>query len=150
MSLRSMRPTALFVALSTLALTGCGSDGPITTPPVCVAGDPTCDDSFALRGLYTGTLTTGGEDFIWRLDIPRTVSGTFKFTGTASEDFGLRRTAQIAGQGNYNHPAITFSATLTFPDKTASHGFVGTVANSRDTFTMNGTFANDPPTIYRR
>jgi len=150
MSLRSLRSIALLVALSALAVTGCGSDGPTTTPPVCVAGDPSCDDSFALRGLYTGTFTTGGEDFIWRLDIPRTVSGPFKFTGTATEDFGLRRTAPITGQGNYNHPAITFAAALTIAERNFSHGFVGTVANSRDTFTMNGAFVNDPPTTYRR
>ncbi|MEO5580254.1 MAG: hypothetical protein ABIR58_06310 [Gemmatimonadaceae bacterium] len=150
MSLRTLHPIALFVALSALAVTGCGSDGPTTAPPVCVAGDPSCDDSFALRGVYTGTLSIGGQGFVWRLDIPRTVSGPFNFTGSASEDFGLRRTAPITGQGNYNHPAITFSVTITFPDGAASHAFIGTVANSRDTFIMNGAFVNDPPTTYRR
>ena len=137
MTPRSLRHLALLLTLPALALTGCGSDNIVR--PGCVR--TFCGDRNAISGTYSGIRNVGGQNFSWRLVIPPTVSGSFNLTGTTTEDFGARRTATIAGSGNYNHPAITYEVTLTADGVLLGSGsFSGTVAETRDSFTTtNGS-----------
>ncbi len=140
MTPRSLRHLALLLSLPALALTGCGSDNIVR--PDCVRTS-SCGNRNAISGTYNGIRIFGGQNYSWRLVIPPTVSGSFNFTGTSTEDFGARRTATIAGSGNYNHPAITYDVTLTADGVLLGSGsFSGTVAENRDSFTTkdgNGT-----------
>ena len=146
MTPRSLRHLALLLTLPALALTGCGSDNIVR--PDCVRTS-TCGNRNAINGAYNGIRNVGGQNFSWRLVIPQTVSGSFNLTGTATEDFGARRTATIAGSGNYNHPAITYEVTLTDNGVVVGSGsFSGTVAETRDSFTT--TSGGTDTTTYSR